>query len=83
MDGYKIIDCKGIDASSGDTVPGIFNAIAETTKPLVFCNIAMGDDKIKPFFSGLYFLDDGDYVFPLNSSMTMTIDSDDLVVIAT
>ena len=30
MDGYKIIDFKGVDPSVGGEVPGIYNAIDES-----------------------------------------------------
>lgn len=54
MDGYKIIDFKGANLAEG-YVPGIYNAVNESNKPLVFSNYAMGDhDTIgKPFFAGI------------------------------
>lgn len=53
MNGYKIIDFKGEFLNEGH-VPGIWNAIATATKPLVFYNFCVGDsDEIqKPYFSG-------------------------------
>lgn len=53
MNGYKIIDFKGESLNEGH-VPGIWNAVANATKPLVFCNFSVGDsDEIqKPYFAG-------------------------------
>lgn len=53
MNGYKIIDFKGENLSDGH-VPGIWNAVANATKPLVFYNFTMGEsDEIqKPYFAG-------------------------------
>lgn len=54
MDGYKIIDFKGEDVSASPTIDGIFNAIEESNKPLIFTNMTWdGTVLVKPYFSSL------------------------------
>lgn len=51
MDGYKNIDFKGVDPSVGGKVPGIFNAIDESTKPICIYNIGATGATLKPYFA--------------------------------
>lgn len=53
MDGYKILDFKGVNIEDGETVEGIYKAIDESTKPLVVTNIKLPSPMkdVKPFFS--------------------------------
>ena len=51
MNGYKIIDFKGIDPSDGETVEGLFNAIDKADKPLVITNLTIdGVVEFKPCY---------------------------------
>lgn len=51
MDGYKIIDFKGVNPSDGGEVPGIYNAIDESTKPICVYNIGATAATLKPYFA--------------------------------
>lgn len=89
MDGYKIIDFKGIDVSSGEaSIPGLFDAISESNKPMIVCNLNFGGTIAKPFTMGLVnTLDDGGslyHVFTIvspNGFSIVTIQEDDTVII--
>ena len=50
--GYKIIDFKGIDLTDGAEIPGIYDAIDKSNKPLVIANLNGGGTILKPFFGG-------------------------------
>jgi len=56
MNGYKIIDFKGANLTEG-SVPGIYNAVRESNKPLVFSNYKVGESNEigEPFFVGKRF----------------------------
>lgn len=51
MDGYKIIDFKGVNPVNGGEVPGIYNAIDESTKPIMVTNVTVTGSTIKPYFA--------------------------------
>ena len=52
MDGYKIIDFKGVDLTDGAIIEGIYNAIDSANKPIVVINLNSGNSGIlKPFYS--------------------------------
>ena len=68
MDGYKIIDFKNIpiDANDPPVIPGIYDSIDSSNKPLVISNITLTDGtnnvNIKPFFSGVVVKDTDDII---------------------
>lgn len=51
MNGYKIIDFKGVDPSVGGKVTGIYKAIDESTKPILVNNIGATGATLKPYFA--------------------------------
>ena len=66
MNGYKIIDFKGIDVSQGATVPGVYNAIITANKPLVFYNLNLtGESALLPFYAGAMNNDGGVLYFTI------------------
>lgn len=80
MDGYKIIDFKGIDLADSPTIPGIFNAIDESNKPLVFSNIVLSGYSAKPFFVGNYGKAEDSYRIPLADGYSIYVADDDSVI---
>lgn len=89
MDGYKIIDFKGIDVSQGATVDGVHDAIITSNKPLVFYNLnLLGDGALLPFYAPVMNNDGGVLYFTLffgtNDKATpivLEIDGDDTVTV--
>lgn len=59
MDGYKIIDFKGISVLADGTtvkIPGVFDAMHTANKPMVITNLVIHGDKdihLKPFFTNI------------------------------
>lgn len=88
INGYKIIDFKGIDVSQGETVKGIYDAIKTSTKPLVIYNLNVGYI-LPPFFSAPYTVAPNDYLYiPLpiatpegTTIATLEIETNDIVSI--
>lgn len=87
MDGYKIIDFKGIEIKTdGVTVPGVYNAIDESNKPLIASNINLGGAIMKPFAMGFIQLGTGEYSFAItsvNGVGNISISEDDTVTLIT
>ena len=89
MDGYKIIDFKGIDVSQGATVDGVHNAIITSNKPLVFSNLNLfGEGSLSPFYVGIMNNDSGVLYFVLETGtndgvdhIVIDIDADDTVTV--
>lgn len=85
MGGYKILDFKDIDLSTGDAViPGLYNAIDESDKPFIVYNLFDGTHHVKPMFIPLMNKNDTTYEFYITSplgTITISIGSDDDVII--
>lgn len=87
MDGYKIIDFKGIDIANGAEITGIFNEIKISTKPLIFSNINIGGITPKPFYAGMDYNDNDEafyFLLTLSSgndagNIVLEINADDSV----
>lgn len=86
MGGYKILDFKNVDLSTGDAViPGLYKAIDESDKPFVVYNFFDGTNHVKPMFISVMKKNiNDDYEFYATTSdgtATISIGSDDDVVI--
>ena len=85
MGGYKILDFKNVDISTGDAViPGIFNAIDESNKPFIVYNLFDGTHHIKPFFVSFMNKTNDGYEIYLTSpggTFTLSISNDDVVIL--
>lgn len=84
LGGYHIIDLdrKPIDDINGLTVPGIYEDIEGTDKPILVTGINNDGTEMKPRFVA-FDVSGTDFVGYLNPTTTITIDDDDLVTIAT
>lgn len=89
MDGYKIIDFKGIPIESSgpyEIIPGAFEAIKTANKPMVISNLVIKGDRdrhLKPFFTNLVTGDDEiGYATVLttdNGNFTLLVETEDHV----
>ena len=87
MDGYKIIDFKGIDPSDSGTIEGIFNAIDESKKPIVITNVTVGGiEEFKPCYVPFFKLATGPntsaYITAISmgdSPVTIVVNDDDTI----
>lgn len=56
MNGYKILDFKGVKIEDGPTVEGLYKAIDESTKPFIITNANSNNVSVvgvKPYFAGI------------------------------
>lgn len=81
--GYQIIDLKGIEIeAAGTTIPGVYNLIEGSQVPILLTGIndeTLGE--LKPRFVA-FDVSGTDFVGYLNPGYTITVDDDDLIVIA-
>ena len=80
LGGYKIIDFEGyaFTLSTATAVPGIYERIKETQKPLLICGLKVGATEYKPTFGEA--TGASPYVIKL-STITIKIATDDKVTI--
>ena len=80
LGGYKIIDFEGytFTLSTAKAVPGIYERIKETQKPLLICGLKVGATEYKPTFGEA--TGGSPYAIKL-STITIKIATDDKVTI--
>lgn len=91
MDGYKIIDFKGIPVIADGTtvkIPGVFDAIDTANKPMVITNLVISGENdvlMKPFFTNIVIGDaENGYMTVLTSmqgNLILTVEPDEDVSI--
>lgn len=80
--GYKAINFKGIDLSSGATIPGIYEAVESSypDKAIVLTDVNLTGDYSQTI-NAAYTIDDGSFVFAIGSN-TLTIADDDSITVS-
>lgn len=82
MNGYKIIDLKGVEiVALGTTVTGTHARIAETDKPIIVAGINDGGTMLKNQYVA-FALSGDDYIGTLATGDIMTVTDADLITIA-
>lgn len=75
--GYKIIDFKGVDLITSQTIKGIHSAIKSTNKALLLSNVVISGTEYDDLFLPVL-VSGSDFKFTLNG-YTVTITEADLV----